>query len=69
MSGEKERAILEITDGSYTSIRVVSFVLIVIMCFTTYFTQKQIMSRSGPVEGQAATVQKFMLYGLSLIHI
>ena len=66
MSGEKERAILEITGGSYTSIRVVSFVLIVIMCFTTYFTQKQIMSRSGPVEGQAATVQKFMLYGMPL---
>ena len=36
-----------------------AFVLIVIMCFTTFFTQKQIMSRSGPVEGQAATVQKF----------
>jgi YidC/Oxa1 family membrane protein insertase len=66
MSGAKEQAILEITGGSYTSIRVVSFVLIVIMCFTTYFTQKQIMSRSGPVEGQAATVQKFMLYGMPL---
>ncbi|TFV72886.1 membrane protein insertase YidC [Blastococcus sp. CT_GayMR19] len=66
MSGEKERAILEITGGSYGSIRTVSFVLIVIMCFTTFFTQKQIMSRSGPVEGQAATVQKFMLYGMPL---
>jgi YidC/Oxa1 family membrane protein insertase len=66
MSGEKERAILEITGGSYGAIRIVSFVLIVIMCFTTFFTQKQIMSRSGPVEGQAATVQKFMLYGMPL---
>ena len=66
MSGGKERAILEITGGSYGSIRVVSFVLIVIMCFTTFFTQKQIMSRSGPVEGQAATVQKFMLYGMPM---
>jgi YidC/Oxa1 family membrane protein insertase len=66
MVGEKERAILEITGGSYGNIRVVAFVLIVIMCFTTYFTQKQIMSRSGPVEGQAATVQKFMLYGMPL---
>ena len=36
------------------------------MCFTTFFTQKQIMSRSGPVEGQAATVQKFMLYGMPM---
>ena len=49
---------------SYTNIRIVSFVLIVMMCFTTFFTQKQIMSRSGPVEGQAATIQRFMLYGM-----
>jgi YidC/Oxa1 family membrane protein insertase len=66
MTGAKETAILAITGGSYTNIRIVSFVLIVIMCFTTFFTQKQIMSRSGPVEGQAATVQKFMLYGMPM---
>ena len=36
------------------------------MCFTTFFTQKQIMKRSGPVEGQAATVQRLMLYGMPL---
>jgi YidC/Oxa1 family membrane protein insertase len=64
MSGEKEAAILEI--ASYTNIRVVAFALIVVMCFTTYFTQKQIMRRSGPVEGQAATVQKLLLYGMPL---
>jgi YidC/Oxa1 family membrane protein insertase len=64
MSGEKEAAILEI--ASYTTIRIVAFVLIVIMCFTTFFTQKQIMSRSGPVEGQAATVQKLLLYGMPI---
>jgi YidC/Oxa1 family membrane protein insertase len=64
MSGAKETAILEIAD--YTTIRIVAFVLIVTMCVTTYVTQKQIMSRSGPVEGQAATVQKFMLYGMPL---
>jgi len=62
MTGPKQDAILEITGGSYTNIRVVAFVLIVIMCFTTFFTQKQIMKRSGPVEGQAAMVQKMMLY-------
>ncbi|CAA9217748.1 MAG: Inner membrane protein translocase and chaperone YidC, short form OxaI-like [uncultured Blastococcus sp.] len=60
MDGPKERSILEI--ASYTNIRVVAFVLIVIMCFTTYYTQKQIMRRSGPVEGQAAMVQKVLLY-------
>jgi YidC/Oxa1 family membrane protein insertase len=64
MTGAKETAILAIAD--YTTIRIVAFTLIVIMCFTTYFTQKQIMARSGPVEGQAATVQKFMLYGMPL---
>ena len=66
MTGAKQEAILAITNNSYTNIRIVSFVLIVIMCFTTFFTQKQIMSRSGPVEGQAATVQKFMLYGMPM---
>jgi YidC/Oxa1 family membrane protein insertase len=60
MTGEKEQAILEIAN--YTTIRIVAFVLIVIMCFTTFFTQKQIMKRSGPVEGQAAMVQKMLLY-------
>jgi YidC/Oxa1 family membrane protein insertase len=66
MSGPKEAAILAITGGSYTNIRVVAFVLIVIMCLTTFFTQKQIMKRSGPVEGQAAMVQKLLLYGMPL---
>ena len=36
------------------------------MCVTTFFTQKQIMKRSGPVEGQAAMVQRLMLYGMPL---
>ena len=64
MAGPKETAILEI--AAYSSIRAVAAVLIVIMCVTTFFTQKQIMKRSGPVEGQAATVQRLMLYGMPL---
>jgi YidC/Oxa1 family membrane protein insertase len=64
MTGAKEDAILAI--ASYSNIRIVAFVLIVVMCFTTFFTQKQIMARSGPVEGQAATVQKLLLYGMPL---
>jgi YidC/Oxa1 family membrane protein insertase len=64
MRGDKETAILAI--AAYGNIRTVAFVLIVIMCVTTFFTQKQIMKRSGPVEGQAATVQKLMLYGMPL---
>jgi len=64
MQEPKESAILEI--ATYAQIRVVAVALIVIMCCTTFFTQKQIMKRSGPVEGQAATVQKLMLYGMPL---
>src|SRR5215218_1886643 len=62
MTGTKEAAILAIPGVTYTNIRIVAFVLIVVMCFTTFFTQKQIMKRSGPVEGQAAMVQKILLY-------
>jgi YidC/Oxa1 family membrane protein insertase len=65
MVGPKEKAILALTGG-YTDIRVVALVLIAIMCVTTFFTQKQIAKRSGPVEGQAATVQRLMLYGMPL---
>jgi YidC/Oxa1 family membrane protein insertase len=65
MVGPKEKAILALTGG-YTNIRIVALVLIAIMCVTTFFTQKQIAKRSGPVEGQAATVQRLMLYGMPL---
>ena len=61
MSGDK-LSLLDLPGVSQTSIRVVAFILIVTMCLTTYFTQKQIMKRSGPVEGQAAVMQKFLLY-------
>ena len=63
-SAPKETEILEI--ATYANIRMVAMVLIVIMCVTTFMTQKQIAKRSGPVEGQAATVQKLMLYGMPL---
>src|SRR3712207_883765 len=66
MAGAKEQAILALPGVSYTSIRIVAFVLIVVMCTTTYVTQKQTMKRSGPVEGQAATVQKLLLYGMPI---
>ena len=66
MVGAKEEAILAIPGVTYLDIRVVAMVLIVIMCVTTFFTQKQIMKRSGPVEGQAATVQRLMLYGMPI---
>jgi YidC/Oxa1 family membrane protein insertase len=64
MQEPKASQILGLPGVDYTSIRIVCFALIVIMCFTTFFTQKQIQKRSGPVEGQAAMVQKLLLYGM-----
>jgi YidC/Oxa1 family membrane protein insertase len=66
MTGAKEQAILSLPGTTYGGIRTVALVLIVIMCITTFFTQKQIMKRSGPVQGQAAMVQKVMIYGMPL---
>lgn len=63
--GVKTDSILALPSELGT-IRVVTTVLIVVMCLTTFFTQKQIMSRSGPVEGQAAMIQKLLLYGMPI---
>src|SRR4051812_6871537 len=61
MTGAKATAILGLPGVTEAGIRTVCMVLIVIMCITTFTTQKQIMKRSGPVEGQAAMMQKFLL--------
>jgi YidC/Oxa1 family membrane protein insertase len=66
MTGAKEEAILALPGVTYIDIRIVAMTLIVIMCITTFTTQRQIMKRSGPVEGQAAMVQRVMLYGMPL---
>ena len=64
MTDPKKSLILGIDGVSYTGIRIVCFILIIIMCVTTYTTQRQIQRRAGAVEGQAAMVQKLMLYGV-----
>jgi YidC/Oxa1 family membrane protein insertase len=66
MQPPKEGQVLAIPGVDYTNIRIVAFLLIIIMCVTTFTTQKQIQKKSGPVEGQAATVQKLLLYGMPL---
>ncbi|MBA3368124.1 MAG: membrane protein insertase YidC [Geodermatophilaceae bacterium] len=63
--GVKTDSILAL-PSELSTIRIVTTILIVVMCLTTFFTQKQIMSRSGPVEGQAAMIQKLLLYGMPL---
>jgi YidC/Oxa1 family membrane protein insertase len=66
MAEPKRTDVLEASGATEGNVRLVAVVLIVIMCLTTFFTQKQIMKRSGPVEGQAAMVQKLLLYGMPL---
>jgi YidC/Oxa1 family membrane protein insertase len=66
MTEPKRSEVLAIPDVTYLNIRVVAFALIVIMCVTTFTTQKQIQKKSGPVEGQAAMVQKLLLYGMPI---
>lgn len=64
--GVKTESILDLPGVELSTIRIVTTILIVVMCLTTFFTQKQIMSRSGPVEGQAAMIQKLLLYGMPI---
>ena len=64
--GVKTASILGLPGVELSTIRIVTTILIVVMCLTTFFTQKQIMSRSGPVEGQAAMIQKLLLYGMPI---
>ena len=64
MQPPKEGQVLAIPGVTYLNIRIVCVILILIMCVTTFYTQKQIQRRSGPVEGQAAMVQTLMLYGM-----
>ncbi|MBB3677120.1 membrane protein insertase YidC [Modestobacter versicolor] len=47
-----------------TTTAVVAVVLIVAMCLTSFLTQRATQRRSGPVTGQAATVQRLLLYGM-----
>jgi YidC/Oxa1 family membrane protein insertase len=64
MNEPKKSDLLSLPGVSSLGIQIVCVVLIIIMVATTYTTQRQIQRRSGPVEGQAAMVQKLMLYGV-----
>lgn len=48
-------------DG--TTVKIVAAIMIVIMALTVYITQRQIMSRGGPVDPQQQKIQRVMLYG------
>jgi YidC/Oxa1 family membrane protein insertase len=54
--------ILSALDASAGTVRVVTLAFILFMGGTTFITQKQLMAKNGPVEGQAAQTQKILLY-------
>jgi len=53
-------------DGSATTVKVVSALMIIIMGASTFYTQRQMMARNTPGDAQQAQVQKVLLYVLPL---
>ena len=56
--------VLEQTGAAESRVQLVALVLVLAMSATSFLTQKVTQRRSGPAEGQAATVQKVLLYGM-----
>ena len=48
--------------GNSGAVKGVSLILIILMCGTTFLTQKQIQGRNGPVDPSMRAQQKLMLY-------
>jgi YidC/Oxa1 family membrane protein insertase len=55
-------AFLHDLGGNQTSTRVLCLVLTILMGASTFITQRQLMARNGPAEGQMAQQQKILLY-------
>jgi YidC/Oxa1 family membrane protein insertase len=55
-------SMLAYLDSSGTAVRIFAGVLIVLMCATTFLTQKQIIGRQGPVDAQQRMQQRIILY-------
>jgi YidC/Oxa1 family membrane protein insertase len=58
---------LDLLEANGTVVKIVAAVMIVIMAVTVYITQRQIMSRGGPVDPQQQKIQRVMLYGSPLM--
>jgi YidC/Oxa1 family membrane protein insertase len=52
--------------ANVTTVRVVAAVMVVLMGATTFWTQRQMIARSGTTDPQQLLVQKFLLYVLPL---
>jgi YidC/Oxa1 family membrane protein insertase len=58
---------LELFGANGTTVKVVAGIMIVLMCISVYITQRQIMSRGGPVDPSQQKIQRIMLYGSPLM--
>ena len=58
---------LDLLGATGTTVKVVAAIMIVLMSISVYITQRQIMSRGGPVDPNQAKIQKVMLYGSPLM--
>jgi YidC/Oxa1 family membrane protein insertase len=58
--------VLSSLDANVTTVRVVAAVMVVLMGATTFWTQRQMIARSGTTDPQQVMVQKFLLYVLPL---
>ena len=54
---------LDLLGANGSVVKVVAAIMIVVMAITVYITQRQIMSRGGPVDPQQQKIQRVMLYG------
>jgi YidC/Oxa1 family membrane protein insertase len=57
---------LDLLGATGTTVKIVAAIMIVVMALTVYITQRQIMSRGGPVDPQQQKIQRVMLYGSPL---
>ena len=59
-------ALLADLGGNITTVRIVAAVMVVLMGATTFYTQRQMIARSGTTDPQQIMVQKLLLYVLPL---
>jgi YidC/Oxa1 family membrane protein insertase len=53
-------------DADLTTVRIVAAIMVVLMGATTYWTQRQMIARSGTTDPQQVMIQKLLLYVLPL---
>ncbi len=58
---------LDLLGATGTTVKIVAAIMIVLMSLSVYITQRQIMSRGGPVDPNQAKIQRVMLYGSPLL--